>query len=81
MPEIIPFMAPQAPKTEPEAILQFGDIKIRLTLTYLHHLRNCQGWGDRHPNNCFFDGDLKMRDAMDKIEAAMWDTIPLPGSK
>jgi hypothetical protein len=65
-----PFKAPHAP--EPEAVLTFGDIEIRLTLTYLHHLRNCQGWGDKHANNTMRAADNVMELGMQDIERAMW---------
>lgn len=67
-----PFKAPAASHPEPEAVLRFGDIEVRLTLTYLHHLRNCQGWGDRSINNLYCDADLEMAQAMEMIERAMW---------
>lgn len=73
---IVPFTPPRALSPEPEAILRFGDIEIRLGLTYLHHLRNCQGWGDR---KCtvpeYVIGDRTMEDAMQQIERAMWAEI------
>lgn len=72
---IVPFTPPQAPEPEPQAVLKFGDVEIRLGLTYLHHLRNCEGWGDRHPNNVYFNADRTMDDAMGKIERAMWKAI------
>lgn len=28
---IIPFKAPRAPESEPEAVLKFGDVEVRLT--------------------------------------------------
>ncbi len=73
---IVPFTPPQQTSPEPEAILHFGDIEIRLGLTYLHHLRNCQGWGNRRTTSPeFFAGDRVMDSAMEKIEIAMWAAI------
>ena len=72
----VPFRAPQAPKPEPEATVRFGDIEIRLTLTYLHHLRNCGGWGDRASSFC--DSDQTMSRAMHDIERAMWNASDHP---
>lgn len=72
---IVPFAPPLQTSPEPEAILRFGDIEIRLGLTYLHHLRNCQGWGDRRTSPEFFTGDRIMDSAMEKIEIAMWAAI------
>lgn len=74
---IVPFRALYEPDSEPYAVLRFGDIEVRLSLTYLHHLRNCEGWGDRHPNNSMFGSDLIMRDAMESIEREMWKAIDL----
>lgn len=71
---IVPFRAPRAPTPEPEAVLRFGAIEVRLSLTYLHHLRNCKGWqGD--PGDFFDEADVKMNDAMQQIEQEMWREI------
>jgi hypothetical protein len=73
--EIVPFVAPHAPIPEQAAVLTFGNISIRLTLTYLHHLRNCQGWGDRDGDAVFRAADAVMADAMTEIERAMLDQV------
>lgn len=77
MTSITPFKAPRAPEPEPEAVLKFGDIEIRLTLTYLHHLRNCQGWGDRtYPSDGGYgDANRTMDQTMQLIEQEMWKEI------
>lgn len=66
---IVPFTPPLAPSPEPEAILRFGDIEIRLGLTYLHHLVNCQGWGD--PGSSYHCADRVMQKAVRQILCAM----------
>lgn len=68
---VTPFKA-RAPKPEPEAVLRFGDVEVRITLTYLHHLRNCQGWGDKETTDVFRAADEEMSKAMEAIEKAMW---------
>ncbi len=70
---IVPFRAPGAPEPEPEAVLRFGDVEIRLTLTYLHHLVACQGWGDRASS--YADADRAMSESMKLIEVDMWARI------
>lgn len=73
---IVPFTPPRASTPEPEAILKFGDIEVRLGLTYLHHLWLCNGWGDRQcTSRPFVEGDLVMQDAIGQIERAMWAQI------
>lgn len=79
---IVPFTPPRSATPEPEAVLRFGDIEIRIGLTYLHHLRNCQGWGDRRTTSPeFFAGDRIMDDAMEQIERAMWAAIDKAGGR
>lgn len=73
MKPIIPHTPPRAPSPEPEAVLRFGDIEIRLGLSYLHHLIVCQGWGDRMSN--YRPADMVMADAMTQIEKTMWEEI------
>lgn len=72
---IIPFKAPRAPESEPEAVLKFGDVEVRLTLTYLHHLANCGGWSDRATSETFFNADRVMSEAVHAIEKAMWAEV------
>jgi hypothetical protein len=67
---IVPFRAPMPPKPEPKATLTYEGVTIELDLTYLHHLNVCGGWGDRASS--FWEGDQKMKAAMEGIERAMW---------
>lgn len=73
---IVPFTPPRAPSPEPQAILRFGDLEIRLGLTYLHHLVTCKGWGDLAGTvEAYREGDRVMADAMHLVERAMWEQI------
>ncbi len=73
---IIPFTPPRAPEPEPEAIVRFGDVEIRIGLTYLQHLILCGGWSDPGCTvEAYRDGDRVMADGMEQIQRAMWAEI------
>jgi hypothetical protein len=72
---LVPHTPPRAPEPEPEAILRFGDIEIKIGLTFLHHLRDCRGWGDTQ--SIYASGDKVMGDGMEMIEKAMWAAIDM----
>lgn len=71
---IVPFRALTAPTPEPEAVLKFGEIEVRLPLTYLRHISNCLGCGPMGAST-FLSADLAMGDAIQAILRAMREEI------
>ena len=70
---IVPFTPTRLASPEPEAEIRFGGVTIRLGLCYLHHLVNCQGWGDRQSS--YREADRVMGDAMNAIQREMWAQV------
>jgi len=64
------FDPPCAPKPEPRAVLEYGGVRVELTLTMVHHLINCRGWGNR--DSAYSTYDDKLHEAFVEIERRMY---------
>jgi hypothetical protein len=74
-----PGKCPHPREPEPYATITYGNIEVRIGLTFMHHLVQCRGWGD--PDAMFDqEGDDLMRRVMGEIEARMYKapTKPYP---
>jgi hypothetical protein len=72
---IIELGIPVSPPVEEEtALLTYGDFTIKISLTYLHHLRD--NWLPTHgPANLYQAADLKFSHALANIERQMWSKV------
>jgi hypothetical protein len=60
-----PGKVPHPREPEPYATLSFGNVEIRLGLTYFHHLVLCCGWGDKESS--YYNDDMVMHEAVGEI--------------
>ncbi len=66
------FDPPQAPRREPRAVLQYRGVRVELTLTMVHHLIECRGWGAAPSVSAYAEQDRSLQEVMEEIERRMW---------